>query len=295
MRRIVNGVASILVLVILFPRVAFAGTIFLQTEKKIDVETKDDRIYIKGTLAISNSGDEASSETYPSLTLGAWEWTGEPKTLEAGGKFTWNLDTSFDKKKLSCRGEEGCADNRLPDIGIIPLYIKLLYSDLNKYKFSSIDVDLVSIGALTDEQRSSLRLHRPVPTVAMEGDGRHFEATVDLFNPESHEVPVVLSLYMPSEVKAEPSAYQLVLPPGKSLRKFFSLTNINALPKSHYKVVVVTQWEDSGARGAITVDSGVVIELPKQKGMLYAASAAIVLVILFLSLRLVKAVRKIRS
>ena len=261
---------------------AWAGylTIIGQPELKATVSPKlKDHIQISGSYRIENRGDESAHRVFPSFQIGQWFWTGEPKSLAAGGSFTWEIDAQVPFSQLGCAGGEDCEDAFLPQEGVYPLRARRHYSDSNGREFSAADIYPIEIANLGTSQLARLRVPEIEGQLEFRGNGQSFEGGLEIRNFSSSRKRVLVSFFTSRELRVLTKSSVQTLQ-ADSLQYFpVKAENYTGLNGSTYAFYGSLEWDQEGMRNSALAVSQVVIEKPKRRHWLVFGAIGVFLVL----------------
>src|SRR4051794_11475111 len=108
---------------------AHAGYLTIQGKATLDsrLVSGGKKILIFGKYSIDNQGDETAKAVFPSLEIGQWLWTGEPRDIDATKATEWPIEQSFDVEKLNCPAGQPCSSVTLPTNGAFPVFVRRYY------------------------------------------------------------------------------------------------------------------------------------------------------------------------
>jgi len=263
-----------------FSEVAWAGYLTINGTPKIEANVSGQNIILKGSYEIENSGDETAANVFPALTLGAWVWAGEPKSVKAGESETWTLDFTIPMEKLKCSEDRACAGLDLPLSGRFPLYVRRHYEDQNGYRFSAAQVHGLQLGELSSEQLTALRLPTLDGALSCRGDGQSFRCKLDFQNSGLEARKVAAGAFSARELQIlDPTATLVEVGANAAGQAAFELRNVSGLLGSSYAVFAVMQWDEGGVRNYASV-SGLVSIANRSYGWLFLAGGLGVVLVL---------------
>ena len=270
------------VLVLLSSNQVFAGHLTISGGATITTSFEDGKIKFKGSYQIDNSGDEDAQNVFPSFKLGQWSWAGDPRLIAPMNKEIWTIDSIISSDLLSSEKDSSSAGLTLPLKGQFPLKILRHYEDLNGVPFSVADVTGISLGELTSEERSALRVADVNSSFICEGDGKLFSCLLDLRNLSDSAKNISISYHTSQELQVKSVSQVVELGPRGQKYAESKIENINGLPGSSYAVFAVMQWSENGIRQEAHAAKVVSIQEPKQSLLIWESLGAVVLALILL-------------
>jgi hypothetical protein len=266
---------------------AFAGYLTINGTSTITATVEGDKIKFSGVYSIDNTGDETAKNVFPALSLGSWKWAGEPRELLANVKESWPIEGTLTQEMLL--GEAKPGENRLPSKGQFPLLVHRHYEDMNGVHFSAPDVSVITLGELTQDDLSSIRIPQINSVYTCLGDGKEFACLLDLRNLSDSEKKVSVSYHTSQELQVETAASINLIKPRAQFLVESQIKNFAGLTGSGYAVFAVLEWEDRGVRKSAAVSRVVNIKEPEKKGwFLWGASLSLIFLGLLLYLLVFK-------
>ncbi len=284
MKKELRIVYSVILALFMMPALVWASYLTINGEGKISVSKESSGYLVKGTYEISNFGDETAKNVFPSLTLGAWGWAGEPRSLGIKEKFLWEISATLSENELQCAATGGdlCAGESLPLRGVFPLLIRRHYEDTNGAQFSAAEVIGVTIGDLSTNEIQRVRARQIDGLLLCDGDGSEFACSVDgrNFSDTPHAVAVGLHTSQEIQVQTKPSV--VTIDGQGAAVAHFDIKNFTGLMGSKYAVFGVMQWNEGGVRGLRTLFTTVHLKPRDRTNLFIGLGAGIALLAAFL-------------
>lgn len=270
-------------LFLLSPVEAYASYLTIEGSSTISTTVDNATIRLSGHYTIENRGDETAQNVFPSFKLGRWGWAGEPKRIAALGKESWTLNLSFPSALISSSADASARHSDLPSRGQIPLLVYRHYSDLNGRAFSAPEVILLTIGAVTEDERGVIRVPEIAGSLGCEGDGQSYLCKLDIRNLAGESKKVFVEYHTSQELEVKSTLEALEVKAfGHGVGKS-QVSNFSGLPGSSYPVFSVLQWEEGGLRKAISTPCTINIKTPEfSSGIVGGAIFFSVLLVLFM-------------
>ena len=239
---------------------AYAGTLTIEGESKVNFTLKEDKVLIEGTYDIANHGDETAQNVFPLFELGSWKWAGEGRSIGAGKSESWTVKESIGADRLGCIVGRDCNLKPPAPKGYFAVRVLRMYEDTNGHPFSAPDVLRTYLGDIDGEDRAALRVPSLVQTITCGGNGQNFDCDVLLKNTSSSPLTVTVSLQTTRELEIEGEPQTSDIAPGASREISWQLKNFNGLSGSTYPVLSIAEWEDKGLRNSLLGSAPIAIE-----------------------------------
>lgn len=229
-----------------------------------DTTLADSNLKLHATYDLTNAGDETARDVFPTLRIGEWGWSGDPRVVEKGGKASWIIDALIPLKQLGCAHADTCASESQSQRGVFPILVRNHYSDLNGYKFTAPQVIPLLVGSLTP--RETVLVHEPELQVQLEvrGDGQRFNANLSLHNMTEHRRSVSVSGFSSQEMSVLSPSQTVSLAPKGDARLTFSVQNFSGTIGSSYPIFAVIEWDEDGMRNLVTAVANVSVARAEQ-------------------------------
>lgn len=251
---------------LVYAAAAHAGSLTINGSSDLHFSVENDQLKIDGSYSIENKGDETAKEVFPSLELGHWSWAGDPKQLDQSKKETWIINTTIPLTELNCTAKDLCAGLKLPLSGALPLLVRRHYQDLNGYRFSAADIELIEIGDIPGEARAAIRTPDLDGKLSFDGDGQEFVGTVEFINASAEPRKVALGVHTSRELKVTGPAQVVEIPGNGTKKTRIVLENFRGIAGSSYAVFAIAQWEENGVRYSQKFSSAVRLETRRHGG-----------------------------
>ncbi len=241
------------------PSLAEAGTISITTVSKLTIETvksvSGKSYRMRGTLTLTNSGDQRASRVWPSMTFEDWAWRGRARDLEPGQSNVWQVDSTLKYQNLLCKRE--CSKLSLPARGVLPLRLKIAYQDSAGYPFSTLSVTKLPFDLPNGMNASLAKSSKLNFDIEIDGNGQDFE--VQVVGSTNNLTELALSVFASEEFEITPTWQSVKSANGKFQAKA-KVSNLKALLGSTYPVSVVAQWREGDFQTSKVVTGVVEIE-----------------------------------
>ena len=240
---------------------AWASYLTISGNSTLKLEMGEHEGRITGSYKIENLGDELARDVFPSITIGTWQWAGEPHALNPKEAFSWQITQNFSLDALRCQAA-ACAGKELPRKGNIPLLVHRNYQDQNGYQFSAAEVQIIPLGELTVEEFATLRVPDLAGKLQFVGNGQEFTGELQIQNttPETKQVSVRYFTSREIQILSEPQFVE-VKPNAISAVKF-NAKNFRGLNGSSYGTFAVLEWESHGLRKTLSVGAPIPLKEP---------------------------------
>ena len=261
---------------------AFATYLTINGSSSIVATVEDGKVKLSGTYQIENNGDEKAQNVFPSMRLGKWAWAGEPHSIEQKSRQIWPIEATFALDLLRHVNSDPSAEQELPTKGQFPLVIHRHYEDLNGVHFSAADVLAMTIGSLTEEELSDVRIPQVNSNLQCEGNGKNFTCTLDIRNLSDSKKKISVDYHTSQElqIKSPPQVVDLETRGQKLLE--INVENIAGLSGSGYAVFAILQWSDNGISKESSVARVVNIKEPDHSAWWIGGGMGAILLSVFL-------------
>jgi len=262
---------------------AYAGSISLVSSSEFQTTLNEQSLSLKGTYKLSNDGDETARDVFPTLRLGNWGWSGNPRMLKKSAEEIWHIEADIPLIDVTCENRSNCVASPSPLRGVFPLLVRHHYSDLNGYKFTAPSLVALQMGTLSPLE--SVMVHEPELTARFEitGNGQQFYAKLTVQNLSQRQRQVSVSAFSSQELMLLDDPRKLDLASMDSKEVSLKIQNSSATLGSSYPVFALITWNDEGLQNLVT--SAAVVKINPQQRSYAIWIGAIAALLLLFSLR----------